>query len=56
MCAMCILYEKYSILELQTKVVVNEVHIADLEEEKEKREEQYLNEKQITEGENTVII
>ena len=51
MCAMCILYEKYSILELKTKVVVNEVHIA-----KEKMEEQYLNEKQITEGEDIVII
>ena len=45
-----------SFTELKTEVVVNEVHITDLEEEKEEREEQYLKEKQITEGKNIVII
>ena len=46
---MCVLKKEY-FLELKTKVVVNDVYITELEEEKEKLEKRYLKEKQITKG------
>ena len=46
---MCVLYERI-FLELKAKVAVNDVYITELEEENEKVEKQYREEKHVTKG------
>ena len=44
------MYYRDNILELKAKVAVNDVYITELEEENEKVEKQYRQEKEITKG------